>query len=359
MSEDTRTTTQSRRIPRSLLVVAWFAIAGLVLVGGLYLHYRSYLLSPLPKDSGGATFRVKSGASFADVLTQLEDKGLVTHPSYFRWYAKRSGMGSRIKAGIYTVPASTSPADVMLMLTRGGDDENVRFTLPEGYNIYQVADRVQELGLGTRREFLELVENPAFLEELGIEARSAEGYLFPDTYFHRAGAPLKSLVRRMVKRHQEMWQQVVVSLGEAEVKAHLQQYGMSFEDALTLASIVEKECVVDDERPVVARVFFNRMLKGMKLQTDPTCVYGASLYKKKPHPRYCKDQDNTYSTYVIEGLPPGPISNPGQASLHSVLRPSSQPGHEKLLFFVARADGSRRHKFSATYKEHRRAIKRK
>ncbi|MCA9538503.1 MAG: endolytic transglycosylase MltG [Myxococcales bacterium] len=321
-----------------VLVLAVFA-------GGAYAWHRlGWLDRPLSTEGGLQAVEIPPGASFRAIVARLHDAGVVTDPLVFEWYGRYRGVGSKLKAGTYAIDLRDTPRELLAALERGTLPAQVRITIPEGFNRWQIADLLAERGLADRQAFLERVERD-----------NLEGRLFPDTYWIREGASLDEVVRVLTDRFDAVFDELIRGLPGS---ARLREDGDARQRLLTLASLVEKEARTDRDRGLVARVFENRLARGMKLQTDPTCVYSERLYREVPHPRYCKDPDNRYSTYVIDGLPPGPIANPGRAALAAALRPTRSAEAEKLLYFVARRDGTGEHHFSETHDEHRRAVQR-
>lgn len=328
-------------------------IAGTVVLA----HYRSWTSSPIPHLDAERVVVVPEGASFDVVVRELEAADLVNRPLYFKVLARRAHLDRKIKAGTYRVPPQTTPTGLLTLLAGGGEDDQVRLTVPEGFNIYKIADRLDALGLANRTAFLERVQSAELRRKYNVRrGDSLEGYLFPDTYLLRKGTSIDAIIDRMVTRHREVWAELVEELGEDYLESFKSLHDIDHHGLITLASIVEKETRSARERPMIAQVFYNRLSRKMKLQTDPTCVYGPTTYLDKPHPSTCRDPANRYSTYVISGLPPGPIANPGRASLRAVLEPTKDEKHRDYLYFVARADGSGRHTFSKTYEDHQKAI---
>lgn len=327
------------RLLLALVVVA--AAAG----GYAWHRATSFLGAPLRAGGGTHHLEIARGATFKAVVKQLADAGVVADPLVFELYGRYRDAGRNIKAGFYAIDLGMTPRDLLAALESGTLPAQVRLTIPEGYNRWQIADLLAEKGL--------LADREAFLAR--VEREDLEGRLFPDTYFLDQGTPTDEVVRRLTARFEQVFADVVAGHPrEAELKRDAE----ARRRLLTLASLVEKEARTDRDRGLVSRVFHNRIERGMKLQTDPTCVYAANLYREVPHPRYCRDPSNRYSTYVIDGLPPTPIANPGRAALNAALRPAGEPGTERLLFFVARRDGSGEHVFSETLADHEAAIRR-
>lgn len=342
---------------------AWLATALLFALAtaaaGLYAHYRTVIARPLLAEGASeVTVVIPKNTAWPGVVERLGAAGVVERPLYFQLWARRRGLPPEVRAGTYHFAGPLSREQLAASLRRGGSVQEIEVTIPEGFTIFDIADRLAEQRVVGRDEFLRAARDERALEEAGLEeAESFEGYLFPDTYRFRQGTDAPAIVARMHARFEKIW----TELG-AKRAASLARVREAFEldrhDLVTLASLVEREAIVDAERPRIGRVFLNRLERGMRLQTDPSCVYGPETYREVPSPKRCHDRLNRYSTYVIDGLPPGPIANPGRASLAAVMAPEEGAEAREWLYFVARQDGSGRHHFSRTYREHRRAIRR-
>lgn len=313
-------------------------VAGLAgaLVAATWTTVTVWLDEPM-KFKGKVTLHIAPGSAFRDVAAELHHIGVVKRPELLSAYARFTGQAANIKAGLHILEPPLTPRSLLDALVNRAPRRDVKVTFAEGSNIWQVADELAEAGVCGRAEFLEV-------------AAPFEGRLFPDTYyFHKESAP-QWVVRALTGKFHEVYEELR--------KEHPGPYDGGLDDVgiVTLASLVEEEARVDDERPRIARVFFNRLAKGMRLQTDPTCVYSEKAYTQVPTPRHCKDPDNRWSTYVIEGLPPSPISSPGRASLLAAMAPSPAKEDRELLFFVAKQDGTGAHHFSSTFAEHSEAV---
>lgn len=299
------------------------------------------------------SFRVSPGDTFLEAYRDLARADII-EPSW-RWLVLISWRRPRcLQAGIHDITPEQTPAALIDRLCEPGHSEAARVTIREGATRWHIADYLGSLGLVSRGRFIDLTGLPIELEATGFEAATAEGFLFPDTYDFSPNASEAQIVRTMLSRFEQVWVSLLRehsgALGEVTSAHELRPI-----DIVTVASIVEREAIVADERPRIAQVIYNRLALDMPLQMDPTCVYGPDRYEAKPSPDLCRGSANRWSTYAHNGLPPGPISNPGRASLEAALRPS---GEEKILYFVARNDGSHRHAFSETYDEHRRHVRR-
>jgi UPF0755 protein len=321
---------------------------GLCLMGGLLLFglaYFAWIFWFLPYGSPPFPRQVEipAGRSVREVAALLEREGLVLNARAFMALAAIRGEAHRIRAGIYRLEAPGSAAGLLGRLVRG-DVEFYRITIPEGWNLAQVAERLDVVGLAQRESFLEKARDAAWASELlGFQVNSLEGFLFPDTYLFPPGVGEQHILRSMVRRFQK-------SL-DPEFHARLLELGWSVVQAVTLASLIEKETCAPQERALVSGVFHKRLQMGMRLESDPSVIYGlegfnGNLRKSDllvPHP---------YNTYLFPGLPAGPICNPGQESIRAALFPAETD----YLFFVSRKDGT--HHFSRTLGEHIRAVAR-
>ncbi len=319
----------------------------LFLAGYLGYGYVKRALEPVSSETVYTIVDIPKGASFKNVAKLLKEKGLIRSEEIFwllAWYRKELNL---IKAGEYKLSPSMTPERILNVLVSGKVVQHL-VTIPEGYNIFQIADLLERAGLAKKREFLAVVTDKAFLEGLGINEDSAEGYLFPDSYFLPKGVKPKDIVKNFTSHFWQVWR-------DNKFDKRVKELGVSVHEVVTLASIVELEAAVQKEKPIIASVFWNRLKKGMPLQADPTVKYGIMVERKIKKRRLTwKDlrKSTPYNTYTQYGLPKGPICNPGLISLRAVLYPAST----KYLYFVSK--GNRTHYFSKTLKEHNRAVKR-
>lgn len=328
-----------------ILLGVIFVLFASVGAGTAYYLYQSYISSRPSAEAKEVIYEVTPGRSFLAIAADLEQAGVISNKKYFNIYARLSKKRSQIKRGEYLFRTNMTPVEVMDVLISGRSIER-SFTISEGLNIFEIALQLEKLGLGSQLDFLNLVRDKEFIRSLlGEEQESLEGYLFPETYKYNRFSTLKSVVAGMVQRFLAVYQEV--SAGQTL------PYGWTRHQFLTFASIVEKETGAPEERFLVSSVFHNRIRKGMRLQTDPTILYGKALltgvYEIKIS-RADIQTDTGYNTYVTKGLPPGPISNPGKEALNAALNPANT----NFLFFVSRNDGT--HVFSETYAQHREAV---
>jgi UPF0755 protein len=320
--------------------------------------YASWAERPVLDEGESRTVVIPRGTAWPGVVRGLREAEVVRRGWFFEYWSRQRGLPRKVKAGTYRLAGPLSLDELAEELERGGQLADVTVTVPEGFTIFHVADRLEALGLVGREAFLTAARDEALMRELDVPGESFEGYLFPETYRIARGTPARDVVRRMHGEWARRWEQALERAGgQAALDALREGYGFDEHDVVILASLIERETNHDPERDVIARVFLNRLDKSMKLQTDPTCVYGEETYLEVPSPRTCKDRLNRYSTYVTAGLPPGPIANPGEESLVAALAPSTSKAARKYLFFVARRDGTGSHRFSETFAEHKRAIR--
>jgi UPF0755 protein len=355
----------SRRALARALIYGAAGLVGLALaaLGGLSLVY--------PKTRGPGRGRVveialEPGLDIDRLAARLDDVGVIEHPALFAAYGRMLGADERLRVGAVLLTDDMSPRDVLARLASGLGGAAIRVTLPEGFTRFDVAARLERWEICSAREVLAATEDRTLLDELGIPGPSAEGYLFPDTYRLEQGLTGVEIVRRLVAN----WRRRAAPLYDEH---HAQFEGLRRDlewtphETLVLASIVEKEAVVSEERPVIAGVFLNRLrmpgFSPRRLQADPTVGYGcraaplgasscASFDGRRITRAMLADDANVYNTYRHDGLPPGPICNPGLSSLRAVL---SADRHD-YLYFVARGGG--RHDFSATLDAHNAAVAR-
>jgi UPF0755 protein len=234
-----------------------------------------------------------------------------------------------------------SPLSILQQLTDGSVRLH-RLSVPEGFNIHQIAENVEAAGFCDRQSFISAATDEEFVRRMNISASTFEGFLFPDTYYFSKDVSSQQIISAMVARFHKAFL--------PEWKERAKEMGFSVNEIITLASIIEKETGVGSERPIISSVFHNRLKRKMRLATDPTVIYGIKNFNGN----ITKKDLNTYTpynTYMISGLPPGPIANPGSESIKAALYPATT----KYLYFVAKRDKT--HHFSSTLEEHNRAVR--
>ncbi|HDH02541.1 MAG TPA: endolytic transglycosylase MltG [Nitrospirae bacterium] len=284
---------------------------------------------------------VKKGMTFSETVQKLQEQGLLRDKNIVLLIGKITRIDRKIKTGLYEFSGPVSPLQVINTLISGRGVE-FKVTIPEGYNIWQIARTLDASGIITEEDFFRFAYNREFLDSMSIDAPSIEGYIFPDTYSFPKGMPPEDVLKTLVSGMRRHF--------TPDMKGRAEELGLSEREVLTLASIIEKEARVDDERPLISAVFHNRLKRGMPLQADPTSIYG---FKDSSGVITNKDlkRESPYNTYVIRGLPSGPIASPGLKSIMAALYPADVP----YLFFVSDNNGG--HRFSATEAEHRKAVK--
>lgn len=291
----------------------------------------------------GEVIEIEPGTSFRQIAARLAEKKLVRSQVGFMILAKIQGDAARLRAGEFMIPRGIGAQTVLNLLVYGPVLQR-RLTIPEGYNTRQIRRVMAERQVDDPAIIEALFADLPFARSLGIPADSLEGYLFPDTYQFTKGFGAKKMVEAMVARFFQVY--------EDAFQHRAQERGLTMHQVVTLASIVEKETGAPGERPLIARVFLNRLAIGMRLQSDPTVIYGLGDRYTGRLLKRDLEEPVLYNTYVFAGLPPGPIASPGRAAIQAVLWPSDSDD----LYFVSRNDGT--HVFSRTYEEHRRHVDR-
>jgi UPF0755 protein len=317
----------------------WIAL-GVALLMVLSLFLIIYAKRPIDDQAVATTVYIPRGTGFFEIVNILDQAGMVKSRLLFSSLALIKGVAGHIKPGEYELVTSMSPGEITDKLARG-DIKIHPVTIPEDFTLRQIADRLIAEELISEESFLNVTTDPVFLESLNIDADSAEGYLYPDTYFFDRGMTTREIVRVMVN---QFWKKVTPQMIE-RAKA----LGMTTTEFVTLASLIGKESGDEEEKPQVSAVFHNRLKKGMRLQSDPTAVYSLNAYRSVVK-RKDLDNDTPYNTYKIPGLPPGPIANPGIDSLQAALYPASV----NYLYFVSKNDGT--HIFSSNLAAHAQAV---
>ena len=320
-----------------------WALAAVLLLLALFAGYFVRFVNTPPGDGGKVRIvEFAKGSSLKKLAGELATQEVVGSAGLFQLYVRFRGVGNRMQAGTYQFSDAMPPAEILRKLVAGEVYER-KFALPEGYSIFQAAELLEARGFFKKDDFLKACRDQGLLQELGIKGESAEGYLYPGTYNLLKVEDPAALVRMMVSQFNRTYAERFVALEKGSRLTRRQ--------IVTLASLVEKEAKVPQERPLIASVFHNRLKKGMPLQSDPTAVYGVRAFGGKVTGSDVR-RNSAYNTYQISGLPPGPIGNPSDGAIAAVL----QPAATNYYYFVARQDGT--HQFSATLDEHNRAVNR-
>lgn len=315
----------------------WFLIAVLILLG--WAAYEVFYFPHRPY-GGQAILEVKKGMGIGGVVTQLEKAGLTDSPRKMDFYLRWRKVGSQLKAGEYEFGPGVTPELIAEKLVKG---ERIRrtFTIPEGYNLREIAKVLSEKGLVDATLFLQKVTALDAATKQGLEGTTLEGYLFPDTYEYSKETTDDQIIKMMVKNFKKHF--------ETRMMDRARELGMTNYQVLTLASIIEKETGKAEERPLISGVFHNRLKRDMPLETDPSVIYGIPNFDGNIR-RSDLERDGPYNTYKRPGLPPTPIANPGIKSIEAAL----YPAQTDYFYFVSRNDGS--HQFSKTFEEHQAAV---
>ncbi len=287
------------------------------------------------------TFVVNSGSSFSNIAKKLREKGLISNILKFKLYSRLKKLDNKIHAGEYILSQSMTPEKILLKFTTG-EVNLIKVVVPEGYTIRQTGEKLHKLGICKIKDFIKASRDKNLLSKFDIPADNFEGYLFPETYFFQKNTKPEKIIQKMVMK---FFAEYNDSLREKAKKT-----GMTDFQVIILASIIEKETGKAEERKIISSVFHNRLKKNMKLETDPTVIYGIKDFNGNIT-RKDLERKTPYNTYIIKGLPKGPISNPGLDSIKAALYPAKT----KYLFFVSKNNGS--HYFSKKYSEHLKAVR--
>jgi len=318
-----------------LIILGCVALATFFVVSNQPLTSEEHALSKV--------VRIEQGMGTRQIARLLEKEGIIGSATLFELLVKVERAEHHLQAGAYLLSPAMRPLEIIDQI-RSGRVQTVRVVIPEGFEIKQIAAYLAEKGLADKERFMELAFNAelVFGDDLPLDLpiASLEGYLFPDTYYFTEGLTEEELIGQMVSRFVQVVEEAVVPL--------LEESQFTLHEVVTLASIVEREIMVDEERPIVASVYLNRLAVDMPLQADPTVRYVTE--EERPVVLYRDlEIDSPYNTYRYRGLPPGPIASPGLASMLAVLNPAET----NYYFFVSRRDGT--HEFTETYSEHLRA----
>jgi len=323
------------RIPTKVLCVFSLRVFLLICLG----WYFTCLYIPLGQGSVVTEISFPPGSGIRKLANELKAGGVIRSSWHFVLMTRLRGNAHRLKAGDYRVSDAMTPGMIMSKVVSG--EVNYRkFTLPEGYSMYQAAELLEQKGYFSKEVFLRKCRDSEFLSRLGLKESSVEGYLFPATYNLSRGRSEEDLLEQMVEQFNKTYAAIQGAEGVHRFSRH---------EIVTLASIIEKEAVTAEERPIISSVFHNRLRIGMPLQSDPTAVYGFRAFTGKVS-KADIERVSPYNTYLNKGLPPGPIGNPGREALQAAMNPADTD----YLYFVARQDGT--HHFSRNLDEHNRAV---
>jgi UPF0755 protein len=336
---------KSRKVKGVLLVLGAVILVAAIAAAALAASMYRRMQEPHKGYTGDERFvEIPQGSSAPEIGRRLVEAGIVRDSLTFRVALWQAGEARRLRAGEYRFDRAMTAREVVEKISRGEVYEH-KVTFPEGLIIPEMAALYESRGLGTAASFVKAARNPHEVAAFDKQASDLEGYLFPETYSLPRGTPPERLIELMVDRFEEAF--------PPEHRQAVEARGLTVRQAVVLASLVEKETGRDDERPIVAAVYLNRLRIGMPMQCDPTVIYAlrkAGKYKDNNLRREDLDFDSPYNTYRYSGLPPGPIAAPGRASLEAV----ANPAPVDYLYFVSRNDGS--HVFATTLREHNRNV---
>jgi len=318
----------------------YIAIICIIIPFVLYAIISDYAERPVSAQSAPVTIEIPRGAGFSRITGLLEEAGLIKHKKLFYLLAKLKDAPTNIRAGEYDMDSSMSPTDAINKLVKG-NIKGYRVPIPEGFNIHQIAARLTSSDLVNEEEFIKAASDPQFVSSLGIRGGSFEGYLFPDTYIFDRSMDEKGIIKLMVNRFRQV--------ATPDMLKRAAELALTTEEFVTLASIIEKEGGPKEEKALISAVFHNRLRDGMRLQSDPTVIYGIKDFDGNITKKHLRSK-TPYNTYRIWGLPPGPIANPGRDSLLAALYPADVP----YLYFVSQNNGS--HHFSTNLASHNKAV---
>jgi UPF0755 protein len=350
------------RLKWSLGLLGAGSVASVLALAYLVVLYPSR--TPPPRAAKTVAITLAQDSTLRDVTTQLAGAGLISQPRVFELYARALGASQRLKVGRVLVTSQMTPRQLLQRVASGYGSTPLLITVPEGWNRFDVANRLAEWGVCSREDFLRAEDRAV---PLGANDENAlpggEGFLFPDTYWLRDGMPAEHVVARLLENARRHYGALLES--DAAAFAELRrEFGFGLREVVILASIVEKEAHAPSEQPVIAGVFLNRLrdpnFRPKRLQADPTVAYGClraptlascvGFDGKRVNRTMTADPQNIYNTYRFDGLPPAPIANPGLSAVRAVLLPA----RHDFLYFVARGDG--RHAFSSTLEAHNLAV---
>ncbi len=328
---------------RFLSVIATLTLLAVLLAAAIGGYW---LLGPYQAPRAETFVQIEHGMSSRSIAKQLADQGVVRSPWAFL-AVRLLHPTATLQAGEYRFESPKTPWQIFSAIRRG-EIFYEEFTVPEGSNMFDIAGLLRNADTVNAEEFLKAAAQPDFIRDLDPQAPTLEGYLFPSTYRVTHHTTARQLCHLMTLEFRKQWS----ALNGSSPNGSAQQ--ADTHRIVTLASLIEKETAVQSERPLIAAVFLNRIKSGMPLQCDPTTVYAALLENRYRGVIHRSDlaSTNPYNTYSHAGLPPGPITNPGLASLKGALHPADTT----FLYFVAKPDGSGSHHFSSTLDEHEKAV---
>ena len=327
---------------KTLLLILIFLLIITFAAVGLIVELRNYAATPTNVNAlKNVIISVHPGQTLRNTANLLEQANLIKSKLKFILIARINGLDKHLKAGEYLLSAAMPPRQILEIMVKGAVNLH-KFTVPEGYSIAQMAVLVENARFGSKTDFIKTATDAALVAKHGIEASTLEGYLFPDTYFFPRDVTMNKIISTMLNR---FW-----SVFTTDWRLRAKDLGYTVHQIVTLASIIEKETGAAVERPIISSVFHNRLNKKMRLESDPTVIYGIKDFDGNLTRKHLNTR-TAYNTYKIRGLPAGPIANPGRASLEAALYPDDT----EYIYFVSKKDST--HYFSKTLKEHNQAVR--
>ena len=320
---------RAKNTGRALIILLLIVVIGIVSI------FISTIRKPL-KISQSEVVNVEEGDSFYSIINRLSNEKKIKSPFIIKIYAKLTGLDLEVVPGSHTLDETMSLNDVAKILKDTNNANTITVTIPEGFNVEDIAARVEENGICTKDEFLSAVKSyplPAYVSDNADKRYNLEGFLFPDTYNFEIGVKPEYIIETMIKRFEEVWAEVTKGM---DIKQE------EIEKVINVASIIEKEARVDEDRPLIASVIYNRLKQGMPLQIDATVIYAHGYYIENVRNRHLAIESK-YNTYLHKGLPVGPICNPGAPSIKAALHPSDT----NYLFYLLASDDE--HYFTDNY----------
>jgi UPF0755 protein len=336
---------------RALFAIVFLAIVGAALFGAG--HMALFAFTPASSNAPSVVLEIQKGQSQLEISKQLASNGVVSDASDFQRLGRWTRQWRKLKAGEYRLSGAMTPMEVFKVISSGISVAHP-VTVREGENMYEIASDMEVQQLALRSRVLELCRDPRFISSLwqsvwGAQKSpspppSLEGYLFPDTYHFNRTMSAEDMLRQMVRKFASVW--------TPELEARARALNLNLHQAVTLASMIEKETGATSERPLISSVFHNRLRKRMRLQSDPTTIYGIWEHYRGNLHKSDLLRPTPWNTYTVPALPVGPIGNPGKLAIEAALAPAQS----EYLFFVSQNDGT--HVFTSTFKDHQAAVTR-
>ena len=329
-------------LKKALLFILVLLFVIVCAAAGLIFELRIYADTPANVNTTqNVIINVRPGQTLRTTAETLQRTSLIKSGLKFILIARIKGLDKHLKAGEYLLSAAMPPRQILEIMIKGAVNLH-RLTVPEGYSIPQIAELVENAGFGSKIDFIKTATDTVLARKNGIEAVSFEGYLFPDTYFFPREVAMEQIISTMVNRFRSVF--------STEWALRAKELGFTVDQIVTLASIIEKETGAAFERPIISSVFHNRLKKKMRLESDPTVIYGIKNFDGNLTRKHLGTL-TPYNTYKIKGLPAGPIANPGRAALEAALYPEKTV----FLYFVSKRDST--HYFSTNLREHNLAVR--